>query len=267
MWFDDAGHHHAALMPDRIWWVSPGEAAMPIESLPQGPGEPPWQGAVTAFGERLRALGSRKASLDLRLGAALVRWQRLDWPVHVGSPDELDAAVRLSLRNVHGNAVAGWQVMHNGDAPGEPLLVAAVDADLSLRLRAELARVGWRLRSMQPYAASALNHWRQQWRRGSAWVAVIEPDHLTLALVHDGHWLGLSSVACTDRGPGGWAGSLPALQARMLLQCEAPIPADTPSFALGPASLANPLPAGWRFLVPEGIGRTDFDFDRLARGC
>lgn len=268
MWFAEARAHQAALLPGQAVLLAPGASALALPAAPAEPAVPGWRPALDALLQGLRARDQRRGSIALTLGAAFVRWQLMDWPAGVGSPQELDAAVRLRLRSVHGAAVADWQVLRAEGAPGQPVPACAIDSALLRAARDELAAAGWRLRSLQPYAAAALDHWRHAWRRGNAWVAVIEPGHLTLALFEQGQWRALRSQRLQGEGPQAWQAPLPALQQQMGLALQ-PAPQALPLYLIGAADAADGAAAqpGWQALQPQGPAGQRDGLARLARGC
>lgn len=260
MWFADRRAVRAALLCDRVVLVPPGGAARVCEAAPASSDAPPWRAPLTALLQGLKDAGLRGGALSLTLGTAFVRWQLVEWPLHAGSPAELDAAVRMRLRAVHGASVADWVIQHGDGVPGHPLLACAIDAPLLQALRLELPAAGWRLNHLRPYVAVAIEHWRTTWRRGAAWVAVVEPDHLTLALFLRGRCLGLRSVRCDERT---WQSLLPGLQAPMALSAE--LPPSMPLYVIGAVETALLQPT-WRALLPQGPAAQSERLARLAWG-
>lgn len=260
MWFADRRAVRAALLSDRVVLVAPGGAVRVCVAEPAAGDAPPWRAPLTALLQGLKDTGVRGGALSLTLGTAFVRWQLMEWPVHAGSPAELDAAVRMRLRAVHGAAVADWVIQHGDGVPGQPLVACAIDAALLQALRLELPAHEGRLHHLRPYAAVAIEHWRSAWRRGAAWVAVVEPDHLTLALFLRGRCLGLRSVRCDERS---WQSLLPGLQAPMALSGD--LPPSMPLYVIGTGDTAA-LQPGWQALVPRGPAAPGERLARLAWG-
>ncbi|MBL0943579.1 MAG: hypothetical protein IBJ04_04570 [Hydrogenophaga sp.] len=256
MWFADTAvpagllADGAVLLPARR---ARGESELRAAAAPAA-SDAPWQASLDALLALLRAPGRRPAALSLNLSAAFVRWHLLPWPLGAGSPAELDAAVRLRLRAVHGAAVEGWLLQRAEGVPGQPVPVCAIDQALLQAVRSGLAGAGWRLHRLQPYAAAAFDHWRPVWRRGAAWLAVVEADHLTLALVDRGRWAALRSVRCHSRDSAALQAACAGLQARLALEAERPVPPDTPLYLTGPVAHehAGTDPVAGQWLRPEG---------------
>jgi len=270
-------------------WSRPATAALWADGalvLPAGPGAAtkvaatpaplaggsdaaaPWQAGLDALLRALREPGRRPGALNLNLSAAFVRWHLLPWPARVASPAELDAAVRLRLRAVHGQAVDGWLLQRAEVAPGEPVPVCAIDQALRRDLQRGLAPLGWRLQRLQPYAAAALDHWRALGRRQAAWLAVVEPEHLTLALVAQGRWRALRSVRCHGHDAAAVQAAIAGLQAQVVMSLD-PAPAEqTLLYLTGPVAGAHA--GAWRgearWLEPEGAARGCAGAARLAWG-
>ncbi len=247
MWSAEARHLRVALLEDRLVGSLGGSAAWELAVDAAGPGEPAWRPAVAALAQRLAQGRGQVSRLSVVLGSPFVRWQLVDWPAQAGSERELLAFLRLRFRSVYGAASGGWRLAHALASPGEALPVCAVDEGLPPALAQAAKGAGVGLASVRPYLSSALDHWRGQWRGRAAWVALVEPGHLGLALLDArGRWLGLQAVRCA--GDGAWREALPGLRERMALQSPLPVPQDTPLFVAGPDSEAGG-PA-WRALAP-----------------
>ncbi len=254
MWSAEARpsrHLRVGLLGDRLV-SSLGGAAAHESALPPAAGdEPAWRPAVAALAQCLAQQGGQVRRVSVVLGASFVRWQLVDWPPQAGSDTELQAFLRLRFRSVYGAASAAWRLAHGVASPGQALPACAVDEALPAALAQAAKAAGARLVSVRPYASSALDHWRRQWRGRAAWVAVVEPGHLTLALLDArGRWLGLGSVHCAQ-GPA-WREALAGLQSRLALQSPAPVPREAPLFVAGPGVDTTAGDPGWRALVPTG---------------
>lgn len=248
MWSAESRLLRVALLDDRLVCALGGEAAREVAWPAPAKGEPAWRPAASALAEQLAALKGKVRRVSVVLGSSHVRWQLVDWPAQAGSPGELQAFLRLRLRGVYGAASAGWRVAHAAPVPGRALPTCAVDEALPAALGQAAKAAGARLVSARPYVSSALDHWRGHWRARAAWVAVVEPGHLTLALLNArGEWLGLQSVHRAD-GPA-WREPLASVQARLALQAPTPVPRETAVFVAGP-DIDRAGEPGWRALVP-----------------
>jgi hypothetical protein len=243
-------HLRVALLGDRLVLSLGGAAAREIGLDARGKEEPAWQPAVAALADQLAKQRGQVSRVSVVLGSSFVRWQLVDWPPQAGSDTELQAFLRLRFRGVYGAASAAWRLAHAVASPGQALPACAVDEALPAALAQAAKGAGARLVSVRPYVSSALDHWRGQWRGRAAWVAVVEPGHLTLALLDArGHWLGLGAVHRAE-GPA-WREALAGLQSRLALQSPVPVPREALLFVAGPGVDTVGDPA-WRALVPTG---------------
>lgn len=243
-------HLRVALLGDRLVLSLGGATAREVGFDAPGKDEPAWRAAVAALAAQLAQQRGQVGRVSVVLGSSFVRWQLVDWPAQAGSDSELQAFLRLRFRGVYGAASAAWRLAHAVASPGQALPACAVDEALPTALAQAAKGVNARLVSVRPYVSSALDHWRSQWRGHAAWVAVVEPGHLTLALLDArGHWLGLGSVHCAE-GPA-WREALAGLQSRLALQSSAPVPREARLFVAGPGVDTAGDPA-WRALVPTG---------------
>lgn len=250
MWSAKSRHLRVALLGDRLVLSLAGAAAREIGFDAPGKDEPAWRPAVAVLARELAQQQRTVSRVSVVLGSSFVRWQLVDWPAQAGSETELQAFLRLRFRGVYGAASAAWRLAHALASPGQALPACAVDEALPIALAQAAKGANARLVSVRPYVSSALDHWRGQWRGQAAWVAVVEPGHLTLALLDArGHWLGLGAVRCAE-GPA-WRGALADLQSRLALQSPTPMPREAPLFVAGPGADSSGAP-GWRALVPSG---------------
>jgi hypothetical protein len=249
VWSAETRHLRVALLGDRLVGSLGGAPAWDVAFAPAGKDEPAWRPAVAALADRLAQQRGQVKRVSVVLGAAHVRWQLVDWPAPAGSMTELMAFLRLRFRAVYGASGGAWRLAPAAASPGQALPVCAVDEALPLALAQAAKGAGARLVSVRPYVSSALDHWRGQWRARAAWVAVLEPDHLTLALLDArGRWLGLQSLHCSD---GAWRDAVKGLQLRMVLQSPLAVPKDAPLFVVGPGVDTGGQP-GWQALAPKG---------------
>ncbi|MBU1395303.1 MAG: hypothetical protein KKE84_04070, partial [Gammaproteobacteria bacterium] len=114
------------------------------------------------------------------------------------------------FERVHGEAAAQWALRVSPGRNGEPMLASAVDARLLDALRATFAAAGVRLDSIQPSLMAVCNAHRRRLQGRHAWLALLEPGSLCLALLQDGRWARIRSMRI---GPG-WRVELALLLAR-----------------------------------------------------
>jgi hypothetical protein len=150
-------------------------------------GEPPWQGAVTAFKAKLP--GERRCDVTVVLGNSFVRYALVPWSDALASAAEEQAYLRHHFGRIHGERVKGW-VLRASEAPaGAPRLASAVDAGLIEALKGCFARKSKaRLVSVQPALMAVFNRARAAIPKSGAWLAVAEPQRACVALHAGGRW-------------------------------------------------------------------------------
>lgn len=193
-------------------------AADPAEVLELDPADaqvPAWQPAVAALAGWLRERQLKRARLKVVLGGQLVRWQLLEWPPRLASPQELTAYVQLRFRATYGAAADGWHVVHAEPVPGRALPACAIDEALLAGLNSLQDTVGATAVSVVPHFSAAFDRWRGSVDHAVAWFGVVEPGVLTLGLLRSGVWHGLRSVRHADAAD--WRAALSALQAQIQL--------------------------------------------------
>ncbi|MDO9165315.1 MAG: hypothetical protein Q7U13_04340 [Rhodoferax sp.] len=192
-----------------LWW-SQVVACERIDSMAVAD-EEPWRPAVTALARLLAAQRPGKTKLHIVLSGRFVRWQLLPWRPELTQARELSAYASLRFRETFGKAAQDWQVLHAPQAPGKAVPACAVDTALMEALRSTCETGGASLAAVTPYFASAFDRWRGNLNGKTAWFGLIEPDCLSLGLLHDGNWMGLH----TQRLDGDWRHVLPGMMAQI----------------------------------------------------
>ncbi|MFA5082767.1 MAG: hypothetical protein WC474_09500 [Hydrogenophilaceae bacterium] len=168
-----------AILPDRVA-VATGRA---VTELPVPVDQP--DALMRTLAEALAAARC-KGRVDVVLAHALAPvWLlaapsvRLDWT-------ETRGWVREQLTAQIGDRIGQSRLAFQPAAPGEPLLVSALDEAWLTSLMTTLAGKGARAHSVQPWLVAAGNRRRAILRRGANWLALAEPGRLTLAFFQDG---------------------------------------------------------------------------------
>jgi hypothetical protein len=161
-----------------------------------GPDAAPWRGAVQALAA---ALPAHAGPAQVILANRLVRYVLVPWSDAVADGAEELAFARHCFERVYGEAAAHWDVRMSDEGDGMPKLACAVDAALPGALREVFAAAGVRLDSIQPSLMTVYNDYRRRLRGRHAWLAMLEPGNLCLALLHQGRWTRVRSMRI---GPG-----------------------------------------------------------------
>lgn len=221
--------------------------AMSHEWLPvasAGPDAAPWRGAVQALEQALAILAVRPARARVVLSTRLVRYALVPWSDALGGADEEAAFARHCFERVYGDAAAEWELRVSDEQDGAPRLASAVDAALPGALRDAFGAAGIWLESIQPALMAVCNAHRRRLSGRHAWLALIEPGTLCVALRDRGRWARVRSVRI---GPG-WRAELVQALARETYLVEPDAAArDVFLWACGLADVALPEDARWRF--------------------
>lgn len=226
----------------RGWRYATGEPqVLPVE---QAGATQPWRPALVALETSLpqAAKGGAKATVVLSnefLRFALVPWQ----PGLAGAEEELSYA-RHCFARVYGKAALQWEI-RLGDQPGQgPRLAAAVDGELLEELRRTFTAAGITLESIQPHLMAAFNGARPRLHLRSAWLALLEPGHVCLALLSEGRWSRLRS----QRIDGPWPDEIRGiLEREALLAEQETVSRDVYVGLMERGELALPDLEGWHF--------------------
>jgi hypothetical protein len=179
-------------MRTMVWneWLPPAAA---------GPDAAPWRGAVQALETALADPAGRPARARVILSSRLVRYVLVPWSDAIGDAEEETAFARHCFERVYGEASAQWELRVSEERDGMPRLASAVDAALPGALREVFAAAGMWLDSIQPNLMAVCNDYRRRLKGRHAWLALLEPGSLCLALLHRGRWERVRSMRI---GPG-----------------------------------------------------------------
>jgi hypothetical protein len=219
----------------------------------EGAAERPWQPALPALEAALAREARQRAVATLVVSNQLVRYVLVPWQAELTDPQEELSYARHCFGKVYGKAGQDWELRLSRQAPGLPRVASAIDPALLADVKGVFATAGVGLRSIQPHLMEAFNRARGQLRGRSAWIALFEPGHLCLAMLHEGRW---SRVHSQRIGSGWREALLPALERQCFLADEAALPQDVYGATPDDGEPALPDIAPWRFhaLAPLAAG-------------
>jgi hypothetical protein len=205
----------------------------------------PWRAALLALETVLPAAAAKGRTVaTVILSNQFLRYALVPWQAGLADAQEDLSYARHCFTKVYGKAALQWELRLSHQAHGRPRLASGVDRELLDSLRSMFVRPGMALRSIQPHLMAAFNDARSQLRRRSAWLALLEPGHLCLALLRDGHWMRVCSV----RIDGTWRQELPRILAReAFLVDDAAVPQEVYVGHLEAGELVLPEVDGWQF--------------------
>lgn len=164
-----------------------------------GPEAAPWRGAVEALATALPSQAEHAARARVVLSNRLVRYVLVPWSDALSGAQEEAAFARHCFERMYGETAAQWELRVSDARDGTPRLASAVDPALLGALREAFAAAGVRLDSIQPGLMAVCNDYRRRLRGRHAWLALLEPGNLLLALLDRGRWVRVRSMRI---GPG-----------------------------------------------------------------
>jgi hypothetical protein len=159
-----------------------------LAAAASGPEEAPWRGALQALATALPSQAGGAARARVIISNRLVRYALVPWSDALGDAEEEAAFARHCFERLYGEAAAQWELRVSDERDGLPKLASAVDAALPGALREVFAAAGVRLDSIQPSLMAVYNDYRRRLRGRHAWLALLEPGSLFLALLYQGRW-------------------------------------------------------------------------------
>lgn len=206
------------LRPDRVILVRLAGALTPRVSAKEivdcaGDG---WQPAVAALAGALKGAKWQRADATVILSSHFVRYLLVPWSDQLVTEEERAAWVRHSFTEVHGADAAQWEFRWSEEGPGRPQVASAVEQALPAAIREVFKASTLRLRSLQPYAMAAFNHWRRAMAGPERFFLLAEPGRLCLAALSQGQWRSFHSRRLGEA----WQEELPRFLERELLLSE-----------------------------------------------
>lgn len=154
----------------------------------------PWQAALQALETVLPACADGKTAATVWLSNHFSRYAVVPWRAELADDKEDLSFARHCFTKVYGKSAQQWQLRLSQEAPAMPRLACAVDAELIDAVRRVFDVACVSLRSIQPHLMAAFNRSRGRLRQRSAWLALLEPGNLCLALLNDGQWSRVRSL-------------------------------------------------------------------------
>ncbi|MFA7316435.1 MAG: hypothetical protein WC029_02595 [Sulfuricella sp.] len=172
--------------------------------------EAPWDAAIRALEAALAGQAKRKVFATLILSNHFMRYALVPWSEALSNDAEQMSHAQHCFRQAYGEAAANWELRLSPAPAGMPQLASAVDVRLLQALRQIFTRAGVALQSVQPQLMAAYNNCRSRLQDRSAWLVLVEPGCLCLALLQQGRWASVRSM----RIGADWREQLPQLLER-----------------------------------------------------
>lgn len=148
-------------------------------------GEPAWSGALRMLEMKLASSIKSKADVSVTLSNHFMHYMLVPWFDEMNDEEEMVFA-RHCFSDVYGSAADSWSVRISPGKAGDAALASAVDSRLLEELRGLFKKTGFTVKSIQPRLMAAFNSCQAGLRGRSAWVALLEPGNLCLAVLRQG---------------------------------------------------------------------------------
>lgn len=199
---------------------------------------------LTALDAALPAYAQAKASTTLVLSNHFSRYMLVPWSEDLSGEAERLAYAQHRFRELYGDVANQWELRLSPERDGAPQLSSAVDRRLLAAARDIFTRRGMAIASIQPHLMAAYNAAYPLLQGRTAWLGLVEPGMLFLALLQNGQWMRLRSM----RIGAAWQAELPRLLEREACVAGAAGGASEVLLAVPDAGdLAFPQDGRWRF--------------------
>lgn len=148
-------------------------------------GEMPWHQSIRKLEMTLPAFVGFKSEVNVTLSNQFVQYLLVPWVDEMSDEEEMVFAQQC-FRDIYGDAVDSWSVRVSPGRAGAASLACAVDTSLLDELRGSLKQMDLDIKSIQPYLMEVLNSCQSTLEGRSAWVALLEPGSLCLAVLRKG---------------------------------------------------------------------------------
>ena len=158
-------------------------------------GREPWAGAIAALTGVAGRWHRERLAVTVVLSNHFVRYTLVERPGRGVTRDEELALARFHFTRLHGERASAWDVRVAEVDRASPRVASAVDRALIAALQAAFPAQGRaRLKSVQPYLMCAFNRWRGRIDSRGAWLVLVEPGRVCLAMLAGRAWSALQSI-------------------------------------------------------------------------
>jgi hypothetical protein len=225
----------------------------------------PWAGAVAALHAAAPAWQLDRLAVTVVLSNHFVRYALLERPGRGVSPDEELALARFHFSRLHGERAAAWDVRVAPTDRGSAQVASAIDRTLLDAIAAAFPPERRpRLKSVQPYLMCAFNHWRTKLDEHGAWLVLVEPGRVCIAMLAGKAWGAVQNIKAGLDAPEHWLALLDREKHRTPVQ-------PVPTTVLARASVAGDAARGavrdWHVIMleaPQVIGVEPAERERYA---
>lgn len=148
-------------------------------------GEMPWHQSIRKLEMTLPTFIGFKPEVNVTLSNQFVQYLLVPWVDKMSDEEEMVFAQQC-FREIYGDVVDSWSVRVSPSRVGVASLASAVDTRLLEELRGSLEQMGLDIKSIQPHLMDAFNSCQSTLDGRNAWVALLEPGNLCLAVLRKG---------------------------------------------------------------------------------
>lgn len=152
-----------------------------------------WQPACAALSRLLEHKDWQQARPEIVLSNHFVRYAIIPWNDSVAGQDERQSYMRHCFQAIYGELVQGWDLRMHDAGYGRPSLASAVDKSLINAVVEMCGLASMRLQKMHPQLMLAANGLAEL--PPSFWLVAIESGRLSIALVDNGDWRVVKTMA------------------------------------------------------------------------
>ena len=212
-------------------------------------GDEPWAGVIAALRATTATWHRDRVAVTVVLSNHFVRYALVERPDSRVSRAEELALARFRFTRLHGARAAAWDVQVAAANGVGPRVASAVDGALLEAIKAAFPREGRpKLKSVQPYLVCAFNHWRARLEAPGAWLVLVEPGRVCLAMLAGKAWAAVQSVRSSYELPENWLDLLEREKHRTPVQ---PVPTAVFARASVAANTGSAAARGWRIAMLE----------------
>lgn len=176
----------------------------------------PWSSVLKTLEATLPSFIKRKMKVEVILSNHFVQYILVPWLDKVSDEEGL-AFAHHCFHEVYGSAADSWSVRVSPDRAGVAAIASAVDTGLLDELHSLLERMGLGIKSIQPHLMTAYNSCRGSLEGCSAWIALLEPGNLCLAMLQKGQLVWIRKLRISEA----WDEELPTILERERLLADA----------------------------------------------
>lgn len=180
------------LAPQRIDWVRLSHGLKPVQtekvilSCEHMPEQSIWASPL----QQLEQLAQHAAKTEMKVVVSnhFVRYVVLPPQSEISSPEEVYSYASFRMREIYGAQTDAWTLSVSNWDPIDGAICAAINRELLTGLEEITVRHGIKLIGVEPYLASAVDHWCQQLSGERTYFALVETGRLCVAVWLNGVW-------------------------------------------------------------------------------